>query len=140
MAFDDSVKLIWSLTGAGPGTTLTASGNSGGYTPSTPNNRTAVDLRRVDDMWLSVIGTTSAGTNLQAQVNFYDDQGNLFQLSGVSTPLFATAALSATGRAVAFAGRHGAAGGSYLVASEWAQVAWSVTGTWTGVEIALYGR
>jgi len=146
MAYDDSVRLIWSLTSAGlaTGTTLSANGNSGGYTASTPNNRSAVDLRRVDDIWLSVIAAGGAGTSLKAQLNLYDDQGNLFSLlaSSGTTPILATPAITAApGYAVVFGGKHGGGGGgNYLVASEWGQVAWTVTGTFTGVEIALYGR
>lgn len=143
MAFDDSVRLIWSLASAGlsTGTTLSAAGNSGGYTASPPNNRSAIDLRRADDMWLSVNATGGAGTSLKVQLNFYDDQGNLFQFSTGTTALFSATVASAPGQGIAFAGRHGAAGGSYLVPSEWGQVAWSAsTYPFTGVEIALYTR
>lgn len=143
MAFDDSVRLIWSLTAAGlpTGTTISAAGNSGGYTASTPNSRTAVDVRRVDDLWLSAAAAGGAGTNLKVQVNFYDDLGNLFQFVTGTTPLLGLTVASAPGQAIAFAGRHGGGGaGNYVVPPEWAQVAWTVTGSMTGVEIALYGR
>lgn len=142
MAFDDSVKLIWSLTDTNLGTTISAAGNSGTWTATgtTRNQVTPVDLRRVDDLWLSVNAGGGGGTNLKVQVNFYDDQGNLFQFSAGTTPLFGVTVAAAPGQAIAFAGRHGAAGGSYLVASEWGQVAWTITGSMTGVTITLYGR
>lgn len=141
MSFDDSVRLIWSLTSSGL-TALSANGNSGGYTATTPNAKTAVDLRRTDDLWLSVVAAGGAGTSLKAQLNLYDDLGNLFQFITGTTPLLGTAAITvAPGSAIVFGGRHGGGGsGNYLVAPEWGQVAWSVTGPFTGVEIALYGR
>ena len=142
MSFDDSVRLIWSLTTSGGGTTITTSGNSGPYTapgPTTPtatNARTAVDLRRIDDLWLSVNATGGSGTALTVQVDGYDGQGNLFpQL------LKATLTPAPPGQAVAFGGRHGGGGtGTYFVLPEWGRVSWALTGTMTGVEIALYGR
>lgn len=145
MAFDDSVKLIWSLSASALGTTISAAGNSGTWPTIQPqpirNAVTPVDLRRADDMWLSVIAAGGAGTSLKVQLNFYDDLGNLFQFSTGTTPLFGVTVAAAPGQAIVFAGRHGAAGGSYLVASEWGQVAWSATAyPFTGVEIALYGR
>lgn len=140
MSFDDSVRLIWSLTSSLPATSITTSGNSGLYT-ATAQARTAVDLRRVDDMWLSASAAGGAGTNLKVQLNLYDDLGNLFQFSSGTTPLFGVTLAAAPGNAVAFAGRHGGGGsGSYLVASEWGQLAWTLTGSMTGVEIALYAR
>jgi hypothetical protein len=143
MSFDDSVRLIWSLTASGL-TALSASGNSGSYTatPAPGVGRTAVDLRRADDLWLSVSAAGGSGTSLKAQLNLYDDQGNLFQFISGTTPLLGTTAItSAPGSSIAFGGRHGGGGaGNYLVAPEWGQIAWTVAGSFTGVEIALYGR
>jgi len=137
MAFDDSVRLIWSLTSATPaiGTTITTSGNSGGWSASPPNARSAVDLRRVDDVWLSVSAAGGAGTAATVQLDAWDDQGNLF------AQLLKVTLASAPGSAVAFGGRHGGGGsGSYFVLPEWGRVSWTLTGSMTGVEIALYAR
>lgn len=139
-ATNQSAFLIWSLQASGLGTTISGAGNSGTYSTANPNARTLVDTRWADDMWLSVNAAGGGGTNLKAQVNWYDDQGNLFQFSTGTTPLFGVTVASAPGNAIAFAGRHGGASGNFLVASEWAQVAWTITGSMTGVEIALYGR
>lgn len=142
MSFDDSARLIWSLTSNGPATAIAASGNSGAYSPATPNARSAVDLRRVDDLWLSVYATTVTGTtpSLTVSLGCFDDQGNLFP---ALLSLTAVTAAGAAGAKVAFAGRHGGATTSFLVASEWGQVAWTVTGTtpsFSGLAISLYGR
>lgn len=138
MAFDDSVRLIWSLN-ASAGTTITTSGNSGAYSvpgPTSPlagNARTAVDLRRVDDVWLSVSAGAGAGTALTVQLDGYDDQGNLF------AQLLKATLASAPGTAVAFGGRHSGST-SYLVLPEWGRVSWALTGSMTGTEICLYAR
>ena len=144
MSFDDSVRLIWSLTTSGGGTDITTSGNSGPYTapgPTTPtatNARTAVDLRRIDDVWLSVYAASGAGTSLTVYLDAYDDQGNLW--TGSNALLSLTLA-SAPGQKAVYGGRHGGGGsGTYFVAPEWGRVSWALTGTMTGVEIALYGR
>lgn len=135
MSFDDSVRLIWCLTTGGPATSITTSGNSGSYTAANQNNRTAVDLRRVDDVWLSVSATAGAGTAATIQLDGYDDQGNLF------AQLLKVTLASSPGTAVAFAGRHGGGGSNtYLVLPEWGRISWALTGSMTGVEIALYGR
>jgi hypothetical protein len=142
LSFDDSARLLWSLTSNGPATAITTSGNSGAYTatPGPGIGRTAVDLRRADDLWLSAYAAGGAGSNLKVQLNFYDDLGNLFQFITGTTPLLGVTVASAPGQGVSFAGRHGGASGAYLVSSEWGQIAWALTGTMTGVEIALYGR
>ena len=135
MSFDDSVRLIWSLSGSGDGTTLATSGNSGPYTAGTANARTAVDLRRVDDVWLSVNAAAGSGTALTVQLDGYDNQGNLF-------PQLLKVTLAAAGGApaVVFGGRHGGGASSYFVLPEWGRVSWALTGTMTGCEIALYAR
>ncbi len=142
MAYDDSVRLIWSLAQSGPATTISGAGNSGSYSATPTNIRSAVDLRRVDDIWLSVNAAGGAGTTLKVQLNFFDDQGNLFQFITGTTPLLGVTVASAPGQAIAFAGRHGGGGsGNYVVPSEWGQVAWTIgASSMTGVEIALYGR
>lgn len=132
MAYDDSVRLIWSLA-VSAATVITTSGNSGAYTQSTPNNRSAVDLRRVDDVWLSISAGGGAGTAATVQLDGYDDQGNLF------AQLLKVQLASAPGSAVAFGGRHSGAT-SYLVLPEWGRVSWALTGSMTGAEICLYAR
>lgn len=146
-AYDDSARLIWSLTAANlsTGTTISASGNSGTWNTTSANfqnARTPVDLRHVDDIWMSVNASGGAGTTLKVQLNFYDGQGNLFQFITGTTPLLGVTVASAPGQAIAFAGRHGGGGsGNYVVPSEWGQVAWTIAASsMTGVEIALYGR
>ncbi len=136
MSFDDSVRLIWSLTSNLPATSVTTSGNSGSYTatPAPGNPRTAVDLRRVDDVWLSVNATAGSGTAATVQLDGYDDQGNLF------AQLLKVTLASAPGQAVAYAGRHGGGAASFLVLPEYGRISWALTGTMTGVEIALFGR
>ena len=143
---DDSTWLIWSLTASGLGTTLTANGNSGSYTATAQNARTSVDLRRVDDVWLSVSVGTVTGTTptLKVFLNAYDDQGNLYGQG--ATPLLVapgSGSINAAGVTAVFGGRHAGSSGAYFVLSEWGQVSWQVTGTtpvFSGVEIALYAR
>jgi len=142
VSFDDSVRLIWSLNSntAAPATAITTSGNSGPYTaaPAPQSTRTAVDLRRIDDVWLSVYATSGAGTALTVYLDAYDDQGNLW--TGSNALLSLTLA-SAPGQKAVYGGRHGGGGsGTYFVAPEWGRVSWTLTGSMTGVEIALYGR
>lgn len=137
MSFDDSVRLIWSLTSNGPATAITTSGNSGAYTaaPNPGVPRTAVDLRWADDVWLSVNATAGSGTTATVQLDGYDDQGNLFP------QLLKVTLASSPGQAVAYAGRHGGGGsGTFLVLPEYGRISWTLTGTMTGVEIALYAR
>jgi hypothetical protein len=138
MSYDDSVKLIWSLTSNGPATSITASGNSGLYaaTPNPGVPRTAVDLRRVDDVWFSVYAAGGAGTALTVWLDTYDSQGNLWTGAGQS-PLSLTLA-SAPGQLAVYGGMH--ANATYFALPEWGRVSWTLTGTMTGVEIALFGR
>lgn len=140
----DHAYLIWSLTTSGLGTTLTTSGNSGGYSTANPNARTAIDFRFgwADDIWLSASATGGAGTNLIVILDAYDAQGNLFGGStglGQGTPMSVTLATAPLSK-VTFGGRHGGAGGAYFVLPEWGQISWTLTGSMTGCEISLYGR
>src|ERR1700693_3444249 len=67
-------RLIWSLTSAGPSTTLATAGNSGTWAGN-PSQETPVDLRDVTDVWLSayVGGTVTGGApSLVASLNVYD--------------------------------------------------------------------
>lgn len=144
MAYDDSVKLIWSLATSGLGTTLTANGNSGTWSNATPNRMTPVDLRRVDDLTMTayVAGAVS-GTNpsLTIQFGFYDDQGNLFQPTAFKLTAITAASTPTTAQFLAV-GRHAGSAGTYIALPEWGAVSWAITGTanptFNGVEIALY--
>lgn len=134
MAFDGSARLLWSLAASGTGTAITTSGNSGPYNAASPNARTAVDLRRAEDVWLSVFAGGGSGTAATVQVDAYDDLGNLY-LQVLKVTL-----ASAPGQAVASGGMHGGGAGAYVIFPEWGRVSWSLTGSMTGVEIALYAR
>lgn len=137
MAFDDSVRLIWSLSSSGLSTTISGSGNSGGWSAANPNHESDVDLRWTDDVWLSVSAAGGAGTSLKVLLNAYDDLGTLF---GGTAGLLPVTLAAAPGSAVAFGGRHGGGGGSYFVLPAWGQISWTISGSMTGVEIALYAR
>ena len=133
-------RLLWSLSASGLGTTLAAAGNSGGWQapgppPWTPDAITPVDLRFTDDLWLTAFCSGTAGSSLTASLGIYDDLGNRFTV-GTTTP-----AVSATGTGGSLSlGLHGGAASNFVVLPSWGQVAWSVTGTFSGCEIALFGR
>jgi hypothetical protein len=141
VAFDESVKLIWSLALSGTGTTISANGNSGSYTatPAPGMPRTAVDLRRCDDLELMVYVTGKASTpSLVVGLGIYDDLGNLYQPSGLQATPTLTSVPVAT---LLAAGRHAGSAGTYFTFPEWGQVYWTCSGgSVTGAEIALYGR
>ncbi len=146
---EDPARLIWSLSNSGLGTTISAAGNSGawqapGVPPWTPNALTPIDLRYVEDVWMTVATTTIGGTgspSLTLSLNVFDDKGHLFVAY-----LFTGAPQIITGSvltAQVSLGKHGSAANAYIVFPEWGQVSWTVTGsspTFTGTEIALYGR
>ena len=141
------VRLIWSLSNSGLGTTLGATaGNSGAYQtpavpPWTPNALSAIDLRYIEDVWLTAFVTTVGGTGtptLTVVLNVFDDLGNKFLITGSSI----TATASGTGSQISL-GKHGGAASNYNVFPAWGQVAWSATGTtptFTGTEISLWCR
>ena len=137
----DRATLIWSLTNSGIGTTITTSGNSGGYSSATPNARTAVDLRYgwADDVEIMVYvaGKTYTPT-LMVGLGVYDDQGNLYQPTALQlTPILTSVPIGS----LLAAGRHAGTAGTYISLPEWGQIYWTCSGgTCTGVEIALYGR
>jgi hypothetical protein len=140
-------RLIWSLAGSGLGTTIaTGSGNSGAwptppYQPTQQNNMTPVDLRDVEDLWLTVMATGLTGTpSLAVQFNAFDDGGNAWPL--LTAPLTVTAVGVAAGKQFPF-GKHGASAGNFYVFPAWGQVAWTLTGaasSFTGVDISLWAR
>ena len=139
------VRRIWTLSNSGLGTTISASGNSGGYAttgppPWTPDNLSAIDLRYVEDLFLSVFVAGTAGSTITVGLSVFDDLGNVFAIPGSSVTVTAAGAAGAKFISI---GKHGGAATatSYTVFPEWGQVVWSsVTGTFTGTEIALYGR
>jgi hypothetical protein len=142
-----SSYLVWSLAGSALGTTINASGNSGAW-PSRPyqptqnfNAMTPVDLREVDDLWITAVAGSVAGTSpsLTISLNGFDDAGNAWNLA--SLPALTGAGI-ANGKQIAV-GKHGAAGGNYAVFPSWGQIAWAVTGagaTFTGLDIAVWAR
>lgn len=131
-------RLIWSLTNSGDGTTITASGDSGGFTPGV-NLASAVDLREITDVWLSVFvaGTVSGGApSLVANLDVFDDQGNLF-----AAVLSTIAITSGTGAGQYICGGLHTGGAKSLVLPSWGRVSWTVgTGSFPKTEIALFGR
>ena len=139
------VRLIWSLSSSGIGTTIAASGNSGAYQttgppPWTPDYLSAIDLRYVEDILLTVIATAivSAPT-LTVTLNAFDDLGNTFKIASAAAVTAAGGA--ANGATTLSIGKHGGSATSYVVFPSWAQIAWTCTGgSTTGTEISLWGR
>ena len=141
-------RLLWSLAAAGPGTTISAAGNSGswggagsGDWPPLVSAETPVDLRDICDVVLMVsVGAVTSSPTMKVGLDVYDDQGNLY------ANVLQTAAITGTGTTVLAGGLHGytsgGGSGTYLVLPQWGRVNWSAVsgGTFTGSEIALYGR
>jgi hypothetical protein len=137
-------KVLWSLAASGLGTTISGSGNSGGWKGTGPGDilpqadfETAVDLRDVLDVALMVsVGAITGSPSLTVLLNAFDDAGNLYATA------ITTEAITAAGQSLVSGGLHGPSG-SELVLSGWGQVAWTQTGagaSCTGVEITLLGR
>ncbi len=137
MAYDDSVRLLWSLTASGIGTTISGAGNSGGWSAANPNLESAIDLRLTDDLalFVSVASITTTPT-LKVQLDVFDDAGNLF------LAVAATANITAAGSAApVYVGRHGGATGLFVVLPAWGRISWTCTGgSCNGVEISLWAR
>lgn len=137
-------RLLWSLTAAGNGITLSAAGNSGSWAgngpgdwPPAANAETPVDLRDVTDVALYVtVGGVTGTPAFVVSLDGYDDLGNAF------TGLLSTASLAAAGSKTAAGGLHGGSASSYLVLPMWGRVSWSglTSASVTGTEIALFGR
>lgn len=137
-------KLLWSLAASGIGTTISGSGNSGGWQGAGAGDllpqvdfESAVKLRDVLDVALFVnVGAVTSTPAFQVQLDLFDGQGNLY------AQVLKTASLSAAGAATpVYAGLHGGSASSYLLLPEWGRVSWTCTGgTVTGTEIALWGR
>lgn len=139
----DPARIVWSLATSGLGATITANGNSGTYNAATQNACTTVDLRAVEDVLLTVyVGGPVTGTTptLVAQLDIYDDLGNLIQPAVLKTAPNVTAA---GGSGLVSGGVHGSSATSSIVFPSWGRVSWAVTGTtpvFQGVEISLFGR
>lgn len=130
-------KLIWSLTGSGLGTTLSAAGNSGAWSNANPNAETLIDLRDVTDVTLMASAVSVTGTPaFVVSLDVYDDQGNLY------AGQIATASLAAAGGKIAAGGLHGPTAATYLVLPSWGRVSWAglTSASVVGTEIALYAR
>lgn len=137
-------KLLWSLTASGLGTTISAAGNSGSWAGNGPGDilpqadfMTAVDLRDIQDIALMVyVGAVTSSPTMKVGLDLYDDLGNLY------ADVLQTAAITGTGTTILPGGLHGYSSTTYLVLTQWARVNWSAVsgGTFTGVEIALFGR
>jgi hypothetical protein len=134
MAYDDSVRLLWSLTASGIGTSISGAGNSGTWSAANPNQETAVDFRWTDDLALFVfVGSIASTPTLTVKV---DDLGNLFPALATTTGIVAAGAA-----APVYIGRHGGASGNFVVLPSWGRVSWTCTGgTANGVEISLWAR
>jgi hypothetical protein len=139
MSEDKPAKLIWSLASAGPATTISGAGNSGGWSAAgpTPNQLSNLDLRFVDDLALYVYVTSVTTTpTFKVSIDGYDDLGNLFPA------IAATANITAAGAAApVYVGKHGGGTASFVVLPMWGRVSWTCTGgSVNGTEIALWGR
>lgn len=142
--YDPGAKILWSLAASGAGTTISGSGNSGGWQGAGPGDilpqvdfESAVKLRDVLDVGLFVnVGGITSSPAFQVQLDVFDDAGNLY------AQVLKTASLSAAGAAApVYAGLHGGSASSYLLLPQWGRVSWTCTGgTVTGVSIYLYGR
>ncbi len=137
-------RLLWSLTASGIGTTISAAGNSGGWAGSGAGDilpltdfETAVDLRDIQDVALMIsVGAVTSSPTMKVGLDVYDDAGNLY------ADVLQTAAITAAGTTILAGGLHGYGSGTYLVLPFWGRVNWSAVsgGTFTGAEIALFGR
>jgi hypothetical protein len=145
--FYPDAKVLWSLTGSGIGTTISAAGNSGGWAGLEPGDwppaldaETPVHLRDAQDVVLMVsVGAVTSSPTMKVGLDLYDDQGDLY------ADVLQTAAITAAGTTILAGGLHGGYNGSassYLVLPEWGRVNWASVsgGTFTGVGICLFGR
>lgn len=137
-------KLLWSLTGSGPGTALSAAGNSGnwagngaGHLYPQASAETAVDLRDATDVVLMVtVGGITGSPAFVVSLDIYDDQGNVFPA------VLSTASLAAAGSKTVTGGLHGGSASTYLVLPRWGRVSWTglTSASVTGTQISLFGR
>ncbi|HET9893696.1 MAG TPA: hypothetical protein VFQ44_01935 [Streptosporangiaceae bacterium] len=141
-------RLIWSLARSGLGTTLAGDGSSGDwpdltspFPPTQLNNATPVDLRDVEDLWLTAMAADITGTtpSLTVTLNQFDASGNVWPLASLAA---ITGSGVSGGKQISL-GKHGGSAGNYFVFSAWGQVAWAITGAdpvFTGVDIELWAR
>lgn len=135
-----SSRVLWSLAASGLGTTLAAGGNSNpnGWNTGNANARSTLDLRDVTDVWVSayVAGAVTGGApSLVVNLDVYDDLGNLFAAAQSTTAISTTT----TGQS-ASVGLH-TGGAKTMVLPSWGRISWTVgTGSFAGVEIAVFGR
>ena len=138
MAYDDTVRLLWSLQASGIGTTISGNGNSGAWSSANPSQESAIEFRWADDLALFVfVASITSTPTLKAQIDVYDDLGNLFP------SVAATANITAAGAAApVYIGRHGGAtAATFVVLPSWGRVSWTCSGgSCVGTEIALYAR
>lgn len=139
MGYNPVERLIWSLSGSGLGTTISASGNSGPYLFTAPAGfgSSPVDLGNATDLALYVYAAGKTGSpSVTVSLNAFAAGGQVFTL-------MSTAAITNSGAATpVFGGLHGPTAGTYFISPHWGQVAWAYTGTGnlSGVEISLIGR
>jgi hypothetical protein len=141
--YEDRAKLLWSLSGSGLGTTISAAGNSGGFSdvPPAAFPSSAIGLSPVGDIGLFVtVGGTPTGTTptLTVQLDLFDSLGNIF------LQVAKTAAINSSGAAApVYAGVRGGSAAQYIVFPQYGRISWAVTGT-TPVfplcEFQLWGR
>ena len=135
-------RVLWSLAPSGLGTTISGSGNSGGWQGYVPGDDVpsldfagSIDLRDIQDVALLVnVGAVTSSPAFLVQLDVFDDAGNMY------AQVMKTASLTAPGSAApVYAGLH--APSSYLVLPSWGRVSWTCTGgSVTGTSIFLYGR
>ena len=134
-----SSRVLFSLASTNLGTTLAGAGNSnlGGWNQTNQNARSTLDLRDVTDVWLAVTvgGAVSGGApSLVVNLALYDDLGNLFPA------VISTTALTAAGQQAVGVGLH-TGGAKAQALPGWGRISWTVgTGSFAGVQIALFGR
>lgn len=132
-AYNPVARTLWTLSGSGLGTTLTASANSG-----------PISVGSVADLWLAVAVTgTPTGTSptLDVALDVQDPDGNWYPAVAKIGQLTTTA-----GRGTAYAGLHMpnvTSTSAALVLPQWCRVAWTLGGTtpgYPGASISLVGR
>lgn len=135
-----SSRVLWSLAASSLGTTLAGPGNSNpnNWNATNANARSTLDLRDATDVWLSVFvaGAVAGGApSLVANLDLYDDVGNLFAAVASTTAITATA----NGQGAPLGLHTGGVKAQALPG--WGRVSWTVgTGSFAGVEICVFGR
>ena len=134
-----SSRTLWSLAATALGTTLSGAGNSnpGGWNATNQNARSTLDLRDTTDVWIAVTvggSVTGGAPSLVVNLDLYDDLGNLFPA------VASTTALTAAGQQSVGIGLH-TGGTKSLALPAWGRISWTVgTGSFGGVQIAVFGR